>query len=202
MKFNRGHWEILPGTEAIYPATIVDTVVEPDSIMITGYDHTIQARWNYIHGTSITARFSSPMPNVIRVQLTHFKGLREHLPAFDLQDAHPAVSTGRDEHHVWLKSGNLSVVAPVDGVWQFAFQRDDQPLTASEEHAIGLFTQQGKTYLRDQLSLQVGETVYGLGEHFGPLVKNGQALDSWNDDGGTDSELAYKNVPFYITSQG
>jgi len=202
MKFNRGHWELLPGTEAIYPATIVDTVVEPDSITITGYDHTIQARWNYLHGTSITARFSSPMPNVIRVQLTHFKGLRERLPAFDLQDAHPTVSTGRDESHIWLKSGNLSVVAPVDGEWQFAFERDGKPLTASDPHAVGLFTQQGTTYLRDQLSLQVGETVYGLGEHFGPLVKNGQSLDIWNDDGGTDSELAYKNVPFYITSQG
>jgi alpha-D-xyloside xylohydrolase len=65
-----------------------------------------------------------------------------------------------------------------------------------------LFKQNGATYIREQLSLQVGETVYGLGEHFGPLVKNGQAVDIWNEDGGTDSEIGYKNIPFYITNQG
>jgi alpha-D-xyloside xylohydrolase len=204
MKFNCGHWRLLPGTEAIYPLSVVDVRVEPDALVITGYDRAIQGRWNYLDGAIITARFSSPMPDVIRVQLTHFKGRREGLPVFDLDYAatHSGVSTGRDEHHAWLKTGSLSVVVPTEGEWQFAFQRDGQPLTGSETQAVGLLTQHGKTYLREQLSLQVGETVYGLGERFGPFVKNGQSIDMWHDDGGTDSELAYKNVPFYLTSQG
>jgi alpha-D-xyloside xylohydrolase len=60
----------------------------------------------------------------------------------------------------------------------------------------------GEHYIHEQLDLGVGETVYGLGERFGPLVKNGQAIDIWNEDGGTSSEQAYKNVPFYLTSGG
>ena len=56
--------------------------------------------------------------------------------------------------------------------------------------------------MREQLSLDVGECVYGLGERFGPLVKNGQVVDIWNADGGTSSEQAYKNVPFYLTNRG
>jgi alpha-D-xyloside xylohydrolase len=48
----------------------------------------------------------------------------------------------------------------------------------------------------------VGELVYGLGERFGPVVKNGQSVDVWNADGGTSSEQAYKNVPFYLTNRG
>ena len=36
--------------------------------------------------------------------------------------------------------------------------------------------------------------------HF--LVKNGQVVDIWNKDGGTSSEQAYKNIPFYITNRG
>jgi alpha-D-xyloside xylohydrolase len=52
------------------------------------------------------------------------------------------------------------------------------------------------------LDLGVGEKVYGLGERFGPLAKNGQVVDMWNEDGGTSSELAYKNIPFYISSRG
>ncbi|MBZ0290403.1 MAG: alpha-xylosidase, partial [Anaerolineae bacterium] len=169
-----------------------------------GYDHYVQSRSSFIHGTTVTARFTSPMPNVLRVQLTHFKGRKERQPAFDLDYSlsNPSVSTGQEADCSWLKSGNLSVVVANEGTWQFEIRRGDHPLTASEPHAIGLFTQNGKTYLREQLNLQIGETVYGLGERFGPFVKNGQSIDMWNEDGGTLSEYAYKNVPFYLTSKG
>ena len=59
-----------------------------------------------------------------------------------------------------------------------------------------------RVYVHEQLDLGVGELVYGLGERFGPLVKNGQTVDIWNADGGTSSEQAYKNVPFYLTNRG
>lgn len=204
MKFNLGHWEILPGTEAFFPLSVVDVQVLPDALVVTGYDRPINARWDYLNGATITVRFTSPMPNVIRVQLTHFKGRQERLPAFDLDYAlaNPDVSTGQNDQQAWLKTGDLSIVVPTEGEWNITFKRGDELLTQSEARAMGLFKQGGKTYIRDQLSLQVGETVYGLGEHFGPLVKNGQSIDVWNEDGGTDSEYAYKNVPFYLTSQG
>src|SRR5690606_1154773 len=133
-----------------------------------GFSHHVYARWSYIHGTLITARFSSPAPDVIRVQLVHFKGRRERLPAFVLEDSGQNVGTiGGDETHVWLESGHLSVRVPKSGEWQFAFYRDGELLTQSEPKAVWLFDQHGKTYLREQLSLQVGETIYGLGERFG-----------------------------------
>lgn len=91
---------------------------------------------------------------------------------------------------------------PLAGEWRYTFERDGLPLTGSEPGAVALLTQDGATYLREQLSLHVGEKVYGLGEHFGTFVKNGQSIDSWNEDGGTDTEQAYKNAPFYLTSRG
>ncbi|HEX2906047.1 MAG TPA: alpha-xylosidase, partial [Phototrophicaceae bacterium] len=204
MKFDNGYWQLLPGTQAIHPLTIVDVQVEPDALTITGYDHVIHNRASYISGTSITARFTSPMPNVIRVQLTHFKGRQPRLPAFDLDYArtNPDVAVGRDDKQAWLQAGNLKIVAPTQGKWGFQFWRDGQLLTASEDRAVGLFQQNGTTYLREQLAVQAGEAIYGLGEHFGPLVKNGQSVDIWNADGGTSTDLAYKNVPFYLTSRG
>jgi alpha-glucosidase (family GH31 glycosyl hydrolase) len=36
----------------------------------------------------------------------------------------------------------------------------------------------------------------------GPFVKNGQNVGMWNADGGTSSEQAYKNIPFYLSSHG
>ena len=35
-----------------------------------------------------------------------------------------------------------------------------------------------------------------------PFVKNGQSVDSWNQDGGTASEQAYKSLPFFVTDAG
>jgi len=56
--------------------------------------------------------------------------------------------------------------------------------------------------MHEQLSLGVGEYVYGLGERFTAFIKNGQVVDIWNKDGGTSSEQAYKNIPFYLTNRG
>ena len=60
----------------------------------------------------------------------------------------------------------------------------------------------GKNYMVEQLLIDVDEYVYGLGERFTPFVKNGQTVEMWNEDGGTASEIAYKNIPFYITNKG
>jgi alpha-glucosidase (family GH31 glycosyl hydrolase) len=57
-------------------------------------------------------------------------------------------------------------------------------------------------FIMNELTLSVGETIYGLGERFGPFIKNGQVVGIWNQDGGTSSEQTYKNVPFYLSSKG
>jgi alpha-D-xyloside xylohydrolase len=75
-------------------------------------------------------------------------------------------------------------------------------LTSSGEHDLGLMSTPDGHHVRERLNLGVGDTVYGMGERFGPLVKNGQVVDIWNEDGGTSSEQAYKNVPFFLTNAG
>ncbi|KAJ1558661.1 hypothetical protein HK096_008008, partial [Nowakowskiella sp. JEL0078] len=59
-----------------------------------------------------------------------------------------------------------------------------------------------KPYIISQTSLAVGEKIYGFGERFTPFIKNGQSFDSWNADGGTSSEQAYKCVSFFLSSNG
>jgi alpha-D-xyloside xylohydrolase len=51
-----------------------------------------------------------------------------------------------------------------------------------------------KPHMAVSLGLQVGELVYGLGERFGPLVKNGQSIDLWNEDAGTCSPYSKSTV--------
>jgi alpha-D-xyloside xylohydrolase len=204
MKFNLGHWLLLPGVRAMQPVCVVDVRAGKGELVVTGYDRPVRSRADYLDGAVLTARFTSPMPDVIRVQLTHFKGRRKRRPAFDLADglSNSRAYVVRDAESAWLNAGNLSVTVPVEGRWQYAFRRGDLPLTESPPLAAGLFSAGGETYIREQLALSPGEAVYGLGERFGPLVKNGQTIDMWNEDGGTDSEWAYKNIPFFLTSRG
>lgn len=51
-------------------------------------------------------------------------------------------------------------------------------------------------FMQTELSLVVGELIYGLGELFGPLAKNGQAISVWNRDGGTSSEQVHFSLKF------
>ena len=83
-----------------------------------------------------------------------------------------------------------------------AFYEGGRFLTESGPRSAAYILDHGQPHMRGQLHLSVGECVYGLGERFTPFVKNGQVVDIWNRDGGTGSEQAYKNVPFYITNRG
>ncbi|KAK7398744.1 31 glycoside hydrolase [Neonectria punicea] len=80
------------------------------------------------------------------------------------------------------------------------------PLQASTNIADPYYrtavTRSNKPYMAVSLDLAVGEYVYGLGERFGPFVKNGQDVDMWNEDAGTCTNYAYKNIPFYMTNRG
>ncbi|KAG6841803.1 hypothetical protein C0991_006687 [Blastosporella zonata] len=60
----------------------------------------------------------------------------------------------------------------------------------------------GERWFTMQFQLSIGEKIYGLGERFGPFVKNGQAVEMWNEDAGTSSDKTYKNVPFFMSSRG
>jgi len=51
--------------------------------------------------------------------------------------------------------------------------------------------------------LRQSEALFGLGEHFGPLDRRGQAFSSWTVDAfGVRSDRAYKNVPLLLSTQG
>lgn len=128
---------------------------------------------------------------------------------------------------VTLTTGGLTVKVVKGAPWKLTFIGEDgKVLTESAGKSLGRFklgaesnvtaqpvsefgvTMDGSArdesdvFIAIQLHLSVGEDVYGLGERFGAYVKNGQSVDIWNEDGGTASEQGYKDIPFYMTSNG
>ena len=101
-----------------------------------------------------------------------------------------------------FKSGELAARIKRKN-WALTFEAGGRVLTTSGWRAIAYMqTANWGNHVVEQLSLGVGEYVYGLGERFTAFVKNGQVVDIVNKDGGTASEQAYKNVPFYLTNRG
>ncbi|MEV6784556.1 alpha-xylosidase, partial [Streptomyces sp. NPDC051098] len=208
MKFTDGYWMLRPGIHAAYPVEVLDVTETADGgLAIHAPTQPIRHRGDLLKGPVMTVSCHSPMPDVIGVTLTHFDGEVDRGPHFGLSesDAHTQVSYDDAGGWAMLTSGSLALRVARSGPWQLDFLTADglKPLTSSGVKAMGIMeTDTGEHYLREQLDLSVGTSVYGLGERFGPLVKNGQTVDIWNADGGTATEQAYKNVPFYLTDAG
>jgi len=203
MKFTDGYWTIRAGVKPFFPVHAHD--VEETTRTLTAYATTrrLATRGDALDGPILTVEFSSPMPDVIRVKLFHFAGEQPRPPRFDLfEETNTGVSISRDEESAILTSGKLSARVSLGDDWRVDFQANDTVITSSGLRGMGIAELDGNHYVHEQLSLGVGETVYGLGERFTAFVKNGQVVDTWNEDGGTNSHLAYKNIPFYMTNRG
>ena len=179
-------------------------ITEPDALTAYAPTRKIENRGDTLNEPLLTVRCTSPAPDVLAISIGHFLGGRARSPQFSLAaDPATSVTVAVDDHEASITSGALTARLRRGKPWNLEFLADGRVLTASGSKAMALLsTASGESYLREQLSLGVGELVYGLGERFGALVKNGQAVDIWNADGGTSSEQAYKNVPFYLTNAG
>ncbi|MCA2222475.1 alpha-xylosidase [Nonomuraea aurantiaca] len=217
MKFTDGLWQLRPGVTALYAAEAHDIWAEDGTVTVTAPTTVIHRRGDTLNRPVLSLTLSSPLPDVIRVRVDHHVGGGEER-GFELlgaEDGHGVVKAD-DTHGATLTSGALSATIAPGAPWNLSFHGDGRPLTSSGHKSIGYFrladdahvdpapvgAARSSAHLAQQLSLGAGEAVYGLGERFGPLVKNGQTVEIWNADGGTSSEQAYKNVPFYLTSRG
>ncbi|MEU7860078.1 alpha-xylosidase [Nonomuraea sp. NPDC049141] len=203
MKFKDGYWRMRPGVRGDYATAAHDVTADAASLRVLAPTRPITRRGNTIDGPVLRVDLSSPMPDVIRVRTVHFAGSVPAAPVFEVRDEAPAVKITVDGEEASLTSGALTVKVRRDLPWEMSFSADGRELTRSAGKSLGVMHDADERhFMVEQLRLSAGELVYGLGERFGALVRNGQSVDIWNDDGGTSSEMAYKNIPFYLTNRG
>ncbi|MEW2604877.1 alpha-xylosidase [Streptomyces sp. NPDC001499] len=207
MKFTDGFWLMREGVRASYATEIRDLRVDDDRFTAYAAVKRVAARGDTLNTPLITVECFSPAEGVIGVRTTHHAGKARRGPDFALladDTAAPVATTRRDGAVTELTSGPLTLRMDGDGPWGITFlDGDGKRLTRVDPKGTAFATTpDGVHHVIAQLALDVGENVYGLGERFTPYVKNGQTVDIWQADGGTSSELAYKNIPFYLSSRG
>ncbi|MGN1165283.1 MAG: alpha-xylosidase [Lachnospiraceae bacterium] len=213
MKFGNGCWLQKEGIECFAPQEAYFVNKNDYEVVICAPTHHIVSRGDTLGGVNLTIRISAPADGVIRVQTSHYLGLEKKGPEFSLNlDKSRVLDTEETEEELIVFSGNLSLRINKKK-WEMRYERDGKLLTSSSGRDLAYMRTEwtgmaydmdpeGKAYVRQTLALGVNEHVYGLGERFGALVKNGQSVEIWNEDGGTSTDQSYKNIPFYLTDKG
>jgi len=204
MKFRDGYWHIKKSYNHTGSIEFLDGEIRGNELRLFAATKKINHRGDTLNSPVLTTIVSSPMPDVLHIRTFRHKGGKNLSPCFDLTSDKVAADTAKEKNGVWtFAAGELTAELNSEGPFDLCFFRNGKKLTSAIGKLSGHFAApEGKTYMVQYLGLGVGETVYGLGERFTPFVKNGQSVDIWNEDGGTSSEQAYKNIPFYITSAG
>ncbi|MGW1467862.1 alpha-xylosidase [Streptomyces sp. NPDC002308] len=206
MKFTDGFWQMRDGVVASYATELRDLRLDTDRLTAYAAVKRVERRGDTLNAPLITVEAYSPAEGVIGVRVTHLAGKRSPGPEFGLPGAtgDATATTRRENGAAELTSGPLTLRLSDSGAFGLDFlDGEGRPLTSAGRKGTAFATvPDGGHHMAVQLALGVGETIHGLGERFTPYVKNGQVVDIWQADGGTSSEQAYKNIPFYLSSRG
>lgn len=206
MKFTDGFWMMREGYSALYAvqAYSTDVVQAPagDALRVLATPRIVEHRGMTLNSATFSIGIDAPAPDVMRVRVAHHTGGAPSL-RFPLQEVAAHATAEAHEGYTQLTAGALTARVHHGEGWNLEFIADGRVITSQRHRSLAIVTDdRGGHHLAAQLALGVGENVYGLGERFTAFVKNGQSVDVWNADGGTSSEQAYKNIPFYLTNAG
>ncbi len=217
MKFTEGYWLRSERANGLFAAEAYRVERIPGGMRILAPVGRIAHRGDTLNMPAITLEFRACGRGTISVRAWHHEGYDNHLPRFEKRETAGEVQVTVTETEAVMDTG-LMRVRVNRKEFAYSFEAEGRVLTScnfrnlgyirwdrrpstmlGEEHYL---TERYQPYMVTELSLGVGECVYGLGERFTAFVKNGQSVDTWNEDGGTASQIAYKSIPFYMTNRG
>ena len=224
MKFSDGFWMDKQNYDISYASQIYESSHDSKQLSLLAVKEIIYNRGMTLSGPNLEIYMSAPFKDIIKVKIVHFEGENIKRPSFDLfsdSDFTPVI-TENDEQIEFI-SGKLKAIIKKGRLFEIKYYYNDTLLTGNSKKTLSYIKENEysfqnrresfsncrfydcmdnrNTYLREQLSLDIGECIYGFGEKFTPFVKNGQTVDIWNSDGGTSSYQSYKSIPFYISSK-
>jgi alpha-D-xyloside xylohydrolase len=204
MNFMNGMWMVKEGVELHKARQSYEIERLADGVSILAPTVRIDSRGHTLNNPVLEIKLSSYRNDVISVKITHFRGAAKRGPSHDIRRFPADISVDETDNEVIFKSGETSARIRKSGDFRIEFYYKGRLLTSTGDFLTGpayVTDASGAPHVREMLALGVGEYVYGLGERFGPFVKNGQQIDLWAEDGGTCTTIAYKNVPLYLSNR-
>nr|MCR4588494.1 alpha-xylosidase [Lachnospiraceae bacterium] len=216
MRFMEGYWLKSEKVQPSYATQAFQVYPIENGMRVLAPEKPILSRADALDITVLQVDFVSAAHNDIKVIVTHYNAFESREPQFALNLAPDPVDVCINEEEAVMKAGDLTVRVFRKN-WGYQFEADGKVLTSCGFRNLGYMrwnktastmlpgpdymAQTYEPYVMNELSLKAGETVYGFGEKFTAFVKNGQTIKTWTEDGGTASDVAYKCIPFYMTSE-
>ena len=213
MIFGNGCWLQKEGCGCHSPQEVYFETITDTSVRLVLPTNRINHKGDTLGGINLTMIVTSPAPEVLRVQTYHHMGALKKSPEFELEQKEELpLTVTTNEDILTIQSGTLTLEINKK-YWSMTYKRNGEVITKSAAKDLACMKMDWKgncydkgdivdTYMRQQLSMGVGELIYGLGERFTAFAKNGQSVQIWNEDGGTSTYQSYKNIPFYISNKG
>lgn len=203
MKFTDGFWRIRKGVNPIYAIEYYDHDINNNELTIYTTSKHITHRGDLLNIGMLTINISSPINDIIKISTCHFEGVQYKGPFANIYKSQADVKINETDDFIEYISGNTkAIIDKRPNNWSISFYGGERFLTKTGYHNLACMQTSNGNYMVEQLFLDSNETIYGFGEKFTNFIKNGQSVDTWNSDGGTTSEQAYKSIPFYITNKG
>ncbi|MCM1113903.1 MAG: DUF4968 domain-containing protein [Clostridium sp.] len=118
----------------------------------------------------------------------------------DENDEQIIIKTAKIEIHIDKTQIKISAFDS-NGKEYFAQRKNNFRTPDTCDLAVGTLDNEYQTF--EALELLPDELIYGLGERFDSLVRNGRTVDFHNKDAvGTTSKRTYVNIPFCISTKG
>ncbi|RAK12666.1 alpha-D-xyloside xylohydrolase [Halanaerobium saccharolyticum] len=217
MKFTEGYWLRSEKANPIYASQAYKVEEIENGMKIIAPGQKIESRAQTLNIGTITLEFRAVAENVIEVKNYHHQGYDSGQIEFEKNTDPRPVEVTITEAEALMEVDELKIRVDREN-WKYQFETEGEVLTSCGFRNLGYMRYDKKIssmlpgdnylkaeydpYMLTELSLAPGECVYGLGERFTAFVKNGQVVETWNEDGGTSSQVAYKSIPFYMTSRG
>lgn len=206
MKFTNGFWLLREGV-SLSKAVQVQKIDHTDASLEVLYaTRKVEHRGQTLNIGTVNVQVDAAADDVIRVKVSHHQGGKEPLK-FAVTKSVAKTSVTESDDSISFSAGDLIAKFSKS---EFKIDWFGHGNLIASQGDKGLFytstpapAADGATkHISAQMPIGVGEQIYGLGERFTSFVKNGQSIDVFNEDPGTSSEQAYKNIPFYISNKG
>lgn len=201
MKFTNGFWLVREGVSLVKGIQTQRVEFTESTAEVLVASRKIEHRGQTLNIGTLNVSLDSPAPDCVRVKVEHHRGGIEPLK-FEIDEQPTSVAVGITNGILSFESGAIKAELPTEGEFKLSFSADGKQLFTQGDKGIFYAKAPEGNFIAAQLPLGVGEQIYGLGERFTPFIKNGQSLDVYNEDPGTSSDQAYKNLPFYISNKG
>lgn len=153
------------------------------------------------------------------VRVTAWPGFREPKTQTQMLVKEPdfeAVTVDETEHELRISNGkiraviqkqpwNLYLEDPDGNCFYRQFGRDGHSFVSYEICPFGFLIDgdQGEVYACESVEKDIYEHIYGLGENFSAIDRDGRSFRLWNTNAlGVNTDRGYKNIPFYHSTQG